>query len=56
MTAGKFIKGIKDGIKEEGYKANELELNYIEFHLPDCYEIEFRTKNDEVITILVEND
>ena len=56
MTAGKFTKGIKDGIKEKGYKANELELNCITFYLPDCYEIEFRTKDDEVITIIVENN
>lgn len=56
MTAGKFIKGIKDGIKEEGYKANELELNYIQYHPNDCYEIEFRNKDDEVVTIIVENN
>lgn len=56
MTAGKFIKGIKDGIKEKGYKANELELNYIKYYPIDCFLIEFRDKNDEVITIIVEND
>lgn len=56
MTAGKFINGIKKGIKEEGYKANELELNYLRWCPEDCYEIEFRTKDGEVVTIIVENN
>lgn len=56
MTAGEFIRRLTEGIHNEGYTANNVNVSSVEPLSGDCYRITLEDRKDNEFEIYIENN